>query len=96
MNLTDRLDPATSLGRRRFMLGAAGLVLAAGFGGFSARTWAQAAAAGPFTLTKLPYADNALDPVISPNTIGFHYGKHHKGYVDNLNKLVAATEFADM
>jgi len=34
--------------------------------------------------------------VISPNTIGFHYGKHHKGYVDNLNKLVAGTELADM
>jgi Fe-Mn family superoxide dismutase len=96
MNLIDHLDSATSLGRRRFMLGAAGLVLAAGFGGFSARTWAQAAATGPFTLMKLPYADNALDPVISANTIGFHYGKHHKGYVDNLNKLVAGTEFADM
>jgi len=32
-----------------------------------------------------------VDPVISSNTIGFHYGKHHKGYVDNLNKLVAGT-----
>jgi len=47
-------------------------------------------------LPPLPYADNALDPVISANTIGFHYGKHHKGYVDNLNKLVAGTEFAGM
>ena len=47
-------------------------------------------------LPPLPYADNALDPVISANTIGFHYGKHHKGYVDNLNKLIAETEFADM
>jgi Fe-Mn family superoxide dismutase len=46
-------------------------------------------------LPPLPYADNALDPVISANTIGFHYGKHHKGYVDNLNKLVAGTEFAN-
>jgi Fe-Mn family superoxide dismutase len=35
-----------------------------------------------------------LAPVISANTIGFHYGKHHKGYVDNLNKLIAGTEFA--
>lgn len=50
----------------------------------------------PHTLPALPYADNALDPVISANTIGFHYGKHHKGYVDNLNKLVAGTEFADL
>ena len=48
------------------------------------------------TLPPLPYADNALDPVISTNTIGFHYGKHHKAYVDNLNKLVAGTEFADL
>jgi Fe-Mn family superoxide dismutase len=45
-------------------------------------------------LPSLPYAENALDPVISANTIGFHYGKHHKGYVDNLNKLIAGTEFA--
>lgn len=47
-------------------------------------------------LPPLPYADNALDPVISANTIGFHYGKHHKAYVDNLNKLVAGTEFAGL
>src|SRR5512133_940574 len=47
------------------------------------------------TLPALPYADNALDPVISANTISFHYGKHHKGYVDNLNKLIAGTDFAD-
>jgi Fe-Mn family superoxide dismutase len=44
----------------------------------------------------LPYAENALDPVISANTIGFHYGKHHKGYVDTLNKLIAGTKFADL
>jgi len=50
----------------------------------------------PIVLPPLPYADNALDPVISANTISFHYGKHHKGYVDNLNKLIAETEFADM
>ncbi|MHB8828691.1 MAG: superoxide dismutase [Syntrophales bacterium] len=47
-------------------------------------------------LPPLPYADNALDPVISANTIGFHYGKHHKGYVDNLNKLIAGTEFEEL
>jgi Fe-Mn family superoxide dismutase len=42
-------------------------------------------------LPPLPYADNALDPVISANTLSFHYGKHHKAYVDNLNKLIAGT-----
>ena len=45
----------------------------------------------PHVLPALPYAENALDPVISANTIGFHYGKHHKGYVDNLNKQIEAT-----
>ena len=52
--------------------------------------------ASPHVLPSLPYADNALDPVISANTIGFHYGKHHKGYVENLNKLVAGTKYADL
>jgi len=52
--------------------------------------------AAPHVLPSLPYADNALDPAISANTIGFHYGKHHKGYVDNLNKLIAGTEYADL
>ena len=47
-------------------------------------------------LPSLPYADNALAPILSANTIRFHHGKHHKGYVDNLNKLIADTEFADM
>ena len=42
-------------------------------------------------LPLLPYAENALEPHYSAKTIGFHYGKHHKAYVDNLNKLVAGT-----
>jgi len=52
--------------------------------------------AAVFVLPALPYADNALAPVISANTISFHYGKHHKAYVDNLNKLIVGTEFADL
>jgi len=44
--------------------------------------------ATPFQLPALPYADDALAPHISKNTLGFHYGKHHKAYVDNLNGLV--------
>src|ERR1700686_594793 len=43
-----------------------------------------------------PFAENALDPVISAKTIGFHYGKHHKGYVDTLNKLIEGTELAGL
>ena len=49
----------------------------------------------PFTLPQLPYAETALDPVITAHTLSFHYGKHHKTYVDNLNKLVAGTPLAD-
>ena len=46
-----------------------------------------------FTLPTLPYAANALEPVISEKTINFHYGKHHQTYVNNLNNLVPGTEF---
>jgi len=48
----------------------------------------------PHALPALPYAQDALAPVISAATLGFHHGKHHKAYVDNLNKLVAGTELA--
>ncbi len=46
-------------------------------------------------LPPLPYADNALAPEISANTISFHYGKHHKAYVDNTNKMIGGTDLAD-
>ncbi|MGE5169670.1 MAG: superoxide dismutase [Rudaea sp.] len=46
-----------------------------------------------FTLPPLPYSEDALAPVISANTLSFHYGKHHKAYVDNLNNLVKGTEY---
>lgn len=49
-----------------------------------------------YVLPSLPYTQNALEPVISANTISFHYGKHHKAYVDNLNKLIVGTEFVGM
>ena len=51
-------------------------------------------AASPLALSPLPYAENALEPIITAKTMSFHYGKHHKAYVDNLNKLVAGSEFA--
>ena len=70
----------------------------------AAATWAFlfgsrpafAQANAPFALPPLPYPDDALAPVISRNTIGFHYGKHHKAYIDNLNKLVDGTDLADL
>jgi len=46
-------------------------------------------------LPPLPYARNALAPHISAETLDFHYGKHHQAYVDNLNKMIPGTEFAD-
>ena len=54
------------------------------------------ASSAPISLPSLPYEQSALQPVISANTLSFHYGKHHKTYVDTLNKLVAGTQFADM
>jgi len=48
----------------------------------------------PFVLPPLPYAKNALEPVISERTMSFHYDKHHRGYVDKLNKLTDKTPFA--
>ena len=49
-----------------------------------------------FQLIALPYASDALAPVISARTLEFHHGKHLQGYVDNLNKLIAGTPFAQM
>jgi Fe-Mn family superoxide dismutase len=82
------------LSRRDVLMAAAGTTIAAT--GAARAADAPAAGAGPFTLPPLPYADSALAPVISANTLGFHYGKHHKAYVDNLNKAVAGTALADM
>ena len=47
-----------------------------------------------FDMPKLPYATNALEPVISQQTIEFHYGKHLQNYVNTLNKLIEGTEYA--
>ena len=44
-------------------------------------------------MPKLPYAHNALEPVISQQTIDYHYGKHLQTYVNNLNNLVPGTEY---
>ena len=49
-----------------------------------------------FQLINLPYALDGLEPVISARTLEFHHGKHLQGYVDNLNKLIAGTEYESM
>lgn len=46
-----------------------------------------------FSLPELPYAHNALEPIISEKTISFHYGKHHQTYVNNLNGMLEGSEF---
>ena len=51
---------------------------------------------GPFQLPALPWDQAALEPVTSARTIGLHYGKHHKTYVDKLNELVAGTKYAEL
>lgn len=49
----------------------------------------------PFEISPLPYARDALAPHISAETLDFHYGKHHQGYVNNLNALIVGTIFED-
>lgn len=65
------------------------LAAAASLAPLSGKTFA--AGAVPHELPKLPWLPGALDPVISSRTIGIHHGKHHKGYLDNLNRLVAGS-----
>ncbi len=48
-----------------------------------------------FQLPELPYAKNALEPHITAETLEYHYGKHHKAYVDKLNELIVGTAFSD-
>jgi superoxide dismutase, Fe-Mn family len=55
-----------------------------------------ATTSAPISLPALPFPENALEPVISAKTISFHYGKHHRTYVETTNKLIAGTQFADM
>jgi len=82
--------PLLKITRRQILLGAAGVLFAAAGAGIR-----NGKAAGQ-TLPALPFPEDALEPVISARTLQFHYGKHHQGYVSNLNKLIADTPFADM
>ena len=82
---------AGGMSRRKFLAATSSAALLFALGGLRGTAWSA-----PFELPPLPWADNALEPVISAKTIGFHYGKHHKGYLDNLNKLVAGSEFEGM
>lgn len=50
----------------------------------------------PYKQPQLPYAPEDLEPAISRETVHYHYGKHEKAYIDNLNALVRDTIYADM
>jgi len=86
-------SPVTTQGlsRRTFLVAAAGSAVLVGARASGA---AEVGAVPTVTLPTLPYAQDALAPVISAQTIALHYGKHHQGYVNTLNKLTAGTPFA--
>lgn len=75
----------TSLTRREFnALAAAAVTVTVAAGAFPGSVMAAEA----FPLPPLPYAQDALEPVISAKTLSFHYGKHTKAYYDNMNKML--------
>ncbi|MDD3646780.1 MAG: Fe-Mn family superoxide dismutase [Candidatus Gracilibacteria bacterium] len=49
-----------------------------------------------FELPQLPYSKDALEPYITRETLEYHHGKHHQAYVNNLNNLIAGSEFENM
>jgi len=91
--MEDREDTELELAmtRRDFIVGATATAVAlsanAGHSGDASET-------GPIELPPLPYAENALDPYISSRTLSFHYGKHHRAYIDTTNQLIVGTELA--
>ena len=73
------------------------LMSSAGVAGESAISQpAEETPTGPFALPNLPYDKAALAPYISAETIGIHWGRHHRAYIDNLNKLVAGKSEAKL
>ncbi|SEL94443.1 superoxide dismutase, Fe-Mn family [Syntrophus gentianae] len=96
MNTQDKMGDLSSLSRRDFLALSTGAAVLLATSSPFVNLIGSALAAGGHVLPALPYPENALEPYISARTIGFHYGKHHKGYIDNLNKLISNTEFADL
>ncbi len=92
MNKSDKINQSHKINRRRFLITSAGATASLAMGSI----FRPVQAASAYSLPSLPYADNALEPVISAKTISFHWGKHHRGYMNKLNKLIAGTEYAGM
>lgn len=89
------------INRRKFLFytGIATTSAALGLAGFSPRVLAvteSKSLAFPLVLAPLPYAQDALEPHISANTLSFHYGKHHAGYIANLNNYIKGTKYEKM
>ena len=74
--------------RRDFLAISIGTAIISGFPAIVGR-------AKPREFPPLPYAEDALAPVISAQTVNIHYNKHHKGYFDPVNKLTAGTPLAE-
>ena len=92
MNKKNSINQSPKINRRHFLIASATATVSLAMGSI----FRTAQAASSYSLPPLPYADNALEPVISAKTISFHWGKHHRGYMNKLNKLIAGTEYADM
>jgi superoxide dismutase, Fe-Mn family len=88
MNIKNSKKGIDGLSRRDFLVAAIGAAAFCAFGGITCSPINQ-----KFRLPALPYPQNALEPVISSNTIDFHYGKHHQAYIDNVNNLISGTTY---
>ncbi len=92
--MAENRDPLT-VTRRDFMGGAVAAAAVSGAqSASSAAANPQAAPARMIELPPLPWGESDLAPHISQETISFHYGKHHKAYVDNTNRMIAGTELS--
>ncbi len=96
MEKMHNLSGTLQMSRRQFLKGAlaTSAIIATGSSSLSSVLKAETSQT-EIILPPLPYPENALEPYISAHTMSFHYGKHHKGYVDNTNKLIKDTDLAN-
>lgn len=87
-------DPTLPFSRRSFLAQTCGTIVALSVAPklFGAE---HSSAVATLSIPALPFAETALEPTISAKTLQFHYGKHHQGYVNTLNKLLPSTPFAN-